>query len=113
MSQTQGQIIDTLQNRILNSGIFISQKDIDYDGQKVVVYAVMPKSLASHADDVMAQILADDYDDVDDSEEEMKGDEVEERQDASHDVKKENPPVKKSAPKKAAPKKTATKKAKK
>lgn len=51
--QSQGQIIDGLRNRLSNQGIFVSEKEVEYEGQNIIVYAVMPQSLASKSEEIM------------------------------------------------------------
>jgi hypothetical protein len=103
-NKTQGQIFDILRNRVANnSGTFITESELDYKGEKIVVYAILPQNLASTADEVLAEILPESYD----PEEGVDEEEV------VVEEPKAKKPAKKAATKKTAPKKAPVKKAKK
>lgn len=102
MPQTQGQLLDVLQNRMHNPGIYLIEKEVEYNGEKIVIYAILPHSLAAEEDNI-TEALASSFEEIESYE-----DEETEETDIHHEEVKD-PPVKKPAAKKTATKKVKKK----
>lgn len=107
MPKSQEQIKQGLQNQMNLQGIYVVEKEAEYEGKDVVVYVVMPTSLAIHADDIVAQLLPDINEEHSESEPEDETTELDESPKDSELTKK------KTAIKKATPPKKLAKKGKK
>ena len=114
MPQTQGQLLDVLQNRMHNPGIYLIEKEVEYNGEKIVLYAILPHSLAGEEDNI-TEALASPFEEIEGDQEEgeevnAQSDEEKEDDDMEAKTKTKYPIAKKTATKKAAPKKSTQKK---
>lgn len=91
--KTQGTLKDEIINRTNSYGIFIQEKEVEYEGENLLVYIFMPQSLAEKAD-VVANLIVYSHDGIETKEDESTENEPKEEKPKSKPVKK--PPTKKA-----------------
>lgn len=97
--KTQQSIKDGVQNLVNNQGIFVQEKDIDFEGQVLKAILVIPQNLASRGEEILEEVIPsredeDEDEDIEDFEDDGADDE------ADADKKKPNKKATKKATKK-------------